>query len=620
MKYTLQNWMVNNVVSSVKRFLIGRPLKSTELGEQKLNKTKALAILSSDALSSVAYGPEQILLVLMTVSAAAFWYSIPIAFGVLILLTALILSYRQIIYAYPQGGGAYVVSRTNLGTNPGLIAGGSLLVDYILTVAVSVSAGTDAITSAFPALHEYNVMIAVIFVVLLTLLNLRGVTESASVLAYPVYLFVLALFILIGVGLFRIATGEVPPDLHTPAGTPVAGISLFILLRAFASGSSALTGVEAISNAIPNFKSPAPVNAAKTLTAMGLLLALLFWGIVYLAYYYGISPLAEVTVVSQIAEETFGRTFMYFFIQGTTALILILAANTGYSAFPLLAVNLAQDKFIPRMFTFRGDRLGYSNGIMILGAASILLIILFGGHTESLIPLYAVGVFIPFTLSQTGMMVKWLREKPKGWVTKFVINTTGALISFIVTIVFFLTKFAQVWPVLVFLPIIIYLFHRIKMHYEAVGDQLRITTCEPAVPIEGNIIIVPVSGITHVVENSLKYAKSLSPERIIAVYVAFEREEEKKFEEKWSTWQPDVRLVTLHSQYRSIIQPLTKFVDTVEHKARESNYQVTVLIPQFIPKKGWHNFLHNQSSLLIRAFLLYRRNVVVTTVPYHLKK
>ena len=608
------------MISSIKRFLIGRPLKSTALGEQKLAKTKALAILSSDALSSVAYGPEQILIVLVTLGTVAFWYSIPIAIGVLILLAALILSYRQIIYAYPHGGGAYVVSKENLGVNPGLIAGGSLLVDYILTVAVSVSAGTDAITSAFPALHSHKVIIAIIFVLIITILNLRGLTESASILAYPVYLFVLALFILIGVGLFNVLTGKVSPDLSAPLGTPVAGISLFILLRAFASGSSALTGVEAISNAIPNFKDPAPKNAAKTLMAMGILLALLFSGIVFLAYYYGISPRAEVTVVSQIAEETFGRNGMYYFIQGTTALILILAANTGYSAFPLLAVNLAKDKFIPRMFTIRGDRLGYSNGIIILGFASILLIIAFNGQTEHLIPLYAVGVFIPFTLSQTGMMLKWIREKPSGWIVKLIINTTGAFISFTVTIVFFLTKFDRVWPVLIFLPLIIFIFHRIRRHYDAVGDQLRITTCEPVVPIEGNVIIVPVAGITHVVENSINYAKSLSPEQIIAVYVSFEREDEKKFEEKWKMWQPDVRLVTLHSHYRSIIQPLTKFVDTVEHKASESNYQVTVIIPQFIPKKGWHNILHNQSSILIRAFLLYRRNVIITTVPYHLKK
>ncbi|PLR90852.1 APC family permease [Bacillus sp. T33-2] len=608
------------MVSRLKRLLIGRPLKSTELGEQKLNKVKALAILSSDALSSVAYGPEQILIVLATVGAAAFWYSIPIGIGVLILLTALILSYRQIIFAYPYGGGAYVVSRENLGVNPGLVAGGSLLVDYILTVAVSVSAGTDAITSAFPQLHPYNVGIAIFFVVFITTLNLRGVTESASILAYPVYLFVLALFILIGVGLYKIITGDVSPDLHTPVGTPVAGITLFLLLRAFASGSSALTGVEAISNAIPNFKDPAPKNAAKTLAAMGILLAILFSGIVVLAYYYGTTPTGEVTVVSQIAEETFGRNFMYFFIQGTTALILILAANTGYSAFPLLAVNLAKDKFIPRMFTIRGDRLGYSNGIIILGVASAILIAIFNAETEHLIPLYAVGVFIPFTLSQTGMLLKWIREKPQGWVPKFIINTTGAVISLTVTLMFFLTKFAQVWSVLVFLPIIIFIFHCIKKHYEDVGDQLRITTCEPVVPIKGNVIIVPVAGITHVVENSLEYAKSLSFDQIIAVYVPFEREDERKFEEKWEKWQPDVRLVTLFSPYRSIINPLRKFIDIVQHKASESNYKVTVLIPQFIPKKWWHNILHNQTSLLIRAYLLYRRDVVVVTVPYHLKK
>jgi len=607
-------------MAAIKRLLIGRPLKSNELGEQKLNKKKALAILSSDALSSVAYGPEQILLVLITISGAALWYSIPIGMGVLVLLTALVLSYRQIIYAYPQGGGAYVVSKQNLGILPGLIAGGSLLVDYILTVAVSVSAGTDALTSAFPALHEHKVAIAVTFVILLTILNLRGVTESATVLAYPVYLFVFALLLLIVVGIYNILTGHVSPELHAPIGTPVAGISLFLLLRAFASGSSALTGVEAISNAIPNFKDPAPKNAARTLMAMGFLLAVLFSGIVFLAYYLGITPSAQETVVSQIANQTFGRNIMYYFIQGTTALILILAANTGYSAFPLLAVNLAKDKFIPRMFTVRGDRLGYSNGILILGLLSILLIIAFHGQTEHLIPLYAVGVFIPFTLSQTGMMIKWIREKPAGWVPKLVINTTGALISLTVFLMFFMTKFMQVWPFFIFLPFMVYLFYSIKKHYDAVGEQLRITTCEPSVEIKGNVVIVPVSGITHVVEHSLNYAKSLSADQIIAVYIPFEREELSRFEEKWKKWRPDVRLVTLHSPYRSIIHPLSKFIDTVERKATESQYQVTVVIPQFIPKKSWQNLLHNQTSFMLRAYLLYRKDVIVTTVPYHLKK
>ena len=610
----------NSTMLPIKRVLIGRPLKSAELGDQKLSKTKALAILSSDALSSVAYGPEQILIVLITVGTAAYWYSLPIAAAVLFLLTALLLSYRQIIYAYPHGGGAYVVSKSNLGVNPGLIAGGSLLVDYILTVAVSVSAGTDAITSAFPELYPYNLPISIVFVILLTILNLRGVTESASILAYPVYLFVAALALMIGAGIWKMMIGALPHEVHAPIGTPAAGISLFILLRAFASGSSALTGVEAISNAIPNFKDPAPKNAVKTLIYMGIILAILFSGIVVLAWYLNIIPSREVTVVSQIAEQVFGRNGLYFFVQGMTALILILAANTGYSAFPLLAVNLANDKFIPRMFTIRGDRLGYSNGILILGAASILLLIAFKGHTDRLIPLYAVGVFIPFTLSQTGMMLKWLRERPAGWKWKFAINTAGAAISFIVTMVFFLTKFTQVWPVLLFLPVIVYVFRRIRKHYEAVGEQLRLEETGAVLPVNGNVIIVPVAGVTQVVENSLRYAKSLAAEQIIAVYVSFDKEEQKRFEEKWEKWQPNTRLVTLYSSYRSLIQPLTKFVDTVEHKASEAGYRVTVIIPQFIPKKGWHNILHNQSSLLIRTFLLYRRNVVVTTVPFHLKK
>ena len=612
-------WRVNVMLSAIKRFLIGRPLKSTELGHQKLNILKALAVLSSDALSSVAYGTEQILIVLATVGVIAYWYSVPIAVGVLFLLAALILSYRQIIFSYPHGGGAYVVSKENLGVNAGLIAGGSLLVDYILTVAVSVSAGTDAITSAFPSLHPHTVLIACILVVCITLLNLRGITESATILAYPVYLFVFALFVLCGAGIYKILTGSVPAVMHTNIGTPVAGISLFLLLRAFASGCSALTGVEAISNAIPNFKEPAPQNAAKTLILMGSLLALLFSGITFLAYYYGISPKPEETVISQIAKTTFGRSFLYFFVQGTTALILVLAANTGFSAFPLLAFNLASDKYMPRMFTIRGDRLGYSNGIVSLGVASILLIITFHGRTEHLIPLYAVGVFIPFTLSQTGMILKWVRERSPGWIGKLTANLIGALITLTVLIIFFVTKFSQVWFVFIFLPVMVYIFHRVNQHYEAVGEQLRIQADSPALPIAGNVIIVPVAGITKVVENSINYAKSLT-DQIFAVYISFDREDEKRFVEKWEKWQPDVRLVTLHSRYRSILHPLSKFIDTVEHRASENNYRVTVLIPQFITKKSWHNILHNQSSLLIRTYLIFKKNVIISTLPYHFKK
>ncbi|MCL1698043.1 APC family permease [Lysinibacillus sp. BPa_S21] len=605
--------------SSLKRYIIGKPLKSDALGEQKLSKTKALAILSSDALSSVAYGPEQILIVLMTVSTVAFWYSLPIAAGVVVLLTALIFSYRQVIFAYPHGGGAYVVSRENLGVNAGLVAGGSLLVDYILTVAVSVSAGTDAITSAFPSLHPYNVVIAVFFVICLTILNLRGVTESASILAYPVYLFVIVMLMLIGVGIYNVVTGQVPAQLHPKVGTPVAGISLFILLKAFASGSSALTGVEAISNAIPNFRDPAPKNASKTLLAMGSILAVLFIGIVSLAYFYGVAPNGKETVVSQIAEASVGRNIFYYIVQGTTAMILVLAANTGYSAFPLLAVNLSKDGFIPRIFQIRGDRLGYSNGIMMLGLAAIVLIMLFDGTTEHLIPLYAVGVFIPFTLAQAGMMRKWWREKPKGWLAKFTINTVGAIISFIVAMMFFVTKLPQVWPVFIFLPIIIWTFHRIKQHYKTVGEQLRLDH-EKLPDVEGNVFIVPVAGMTKVVENTLHYAQSLNVDKIIAFYVAFDQADAKAFEEKWKAWQPNIRLVTYYSPYRSITQPLMKFIDKVEHQCIKSGYQVTVIIPQFLPKKGWHHMLHNQSSLLIRTSLLFHKNIVIMTVPFHLSK
>lgn len=607
--------------SKIKRILIGRPLRSNELHSQKLNNLKALATLSSDALSSVAYGPEQILIVLATVGALAFWYSLPIAVGVLILLVALILSYRQIIYAYPQGGGSYMVAKENLGMNIGLVAGGSLLIDYILTVAVSVSAGTDAITSAFPVVHPHKVGIAVCIVVVITILNLRGLTESASILAYPVYLFVFALAMLIVVGLYQVLTGAAPAHVHASIGTPVVGISLFLLLKAFSSGCSALTGVEAISNAIPNFKEPAPKNAAFTLVIMGLILASLFSGIVFLAYWYGIAPSAKETVLSQLGRAVFGRNGFYYFIQATTALILVLAANTGFSAFPLLAYSLAKDKFMPRAFTVRGDRLGYSNGIVTLGLASIILIIVFQGNTENLIPLYAVGVFIPFTLSQTGMILKWVRSKPKGWIGKLAANLAGALICFLILIIFFITKFQHVWMSLVFIPICVFIFHKIHQHYVAVGDQLRVDLSHKLSEIKtaGNVVIVPVAGITKVVEQSLVYAKSLS-DNVVAVYIGSSPEAIDRMEREWAEWQTGVRLVTLHSLYRSVLTPLSEFIDMVKAKADKKGARVTVVMPQFITKKWWHGILHNQSGFLIMAYLLRMRDVIVTIVPYQLQK
>lgn len=609
------------MLKKFKRILIGKPMKSNEAQEQKLNNTKALAILSSDALSSIAYGPEQILIVLASVSVVAFWYSLPIAVGVLILLTALILSYRQIIYAYPSGGGAYMVAKENLGTMFGLFAGGSLLIDYVLTVAVSVSAGTDAISSTFPELHPYSVWIAVGLVAIITIVNLRGLTESASILAYPVYAFVAALAVLIIVGLYQVVTGHVSSQIHPVVGTPVMGISLFLILKAFSSGCSALTGVEAMSNAVPNFKEPAPKNAALTLTVMGIILGLLFSGIIFLCYWYGIAPQEKETVLSELSSSVFGRNFFYYIIQATTALILILAANTGFAAFPLLAFNLAKDKFMPRAFTVRGDRLGYSNGIITLGMASIVLIIIFKGNTENLIPLYAVGVFIPFSLSQTGMIVKWMRTKPKGWIIKLTINLIGALICYLILIIFFVTKFGQVWMSLIFIPLAVYIFYKIHRHYTAVGNQLKTDISERLTELKSgeNIVIVPIAGVTKVVKQSILYAKSLS-DNVIAVYVGTSAESNKEMHETWKAWETGVKLVTLQSPYRSVLTPLSQFIDTVTAKANASHSQVTVIMPQFLTKKWWQGILHNQSGFLIMANLLRRKSVIVTIVPYQLEE
>ncbi|MBD7969367.1 APC family permease [Paenibacillus gallinarum] len=606
------------MVRKMKRLLIGRPMKNSELEGEKLSKLKALAVLSSDALSSVAYGTEQILIVLMAVGAAAAWYSIPISLAVLGLLVILIFSYRQTIYSYPSGGGAYIVAKDNIGLSSGLLAGGSLLVDYILTVAVSSSAGTDAITSAFPVLHDYRVLIALTMILLLTILNLRGITESASVLALPVYLFVFAIVVLIITGFVKYAMGGAEPAVPVEWGSAANNVSLFLLLKAFSSGCSALTGVEAVSNAIPNFRAPAEKNAAKTLVMMGSILGFMFIGISLLAYWYGIIPSEKETVVSQIANSVFGRGTIYYIIQGITALILFLAANTAYSAFPLLAFMLAKDKFMPHMFLVRGDRLGYSNGIIFLGVLSAVLVIAFHGNTEGLIPLYAVGVFIPFTLSQLGMMIRWIKLKPSGWQIKLLINTVGMLTTLSITLIFIFTKFSQVWAVFIFLPLVIWIFMRIHRHYIHVADQLRINIQEDKLQIKGSTVVVPIGGITNVVRNSLSYAKSLT-DNVVAVYVGFDDDSIHKMEEKWEGWNPGVRLITLKSSYRSIVKPLIKFIDTVEWKKNETDH-ITILIPQFITKHWWQYVLHNQTSLLLRAYLFRHKDVVISTVTYHLDK
>ncbi|MCI1594465.1 MAG: APC family permease [Pediococcus pentosaceus] len=608
--------------SYLKRILIGKPLKTLDESGQALTKFKALALLSSDALSSIAYGTEEILSVLIVLSAAATWYSIPIAGIVLVLLFAITVSYRQIIKAYPSGGGAYVVASKNWGTSAGLVAGGSLLVDYMLTVAVSVTSGTEAITSAIPALQKYHIAIAVLIVLGIMALNLRGLRESASFLTIPVYLFIVVISLMIVVGLYNIATGQVAYHAASAVGSAVPGMTFVIFLRALSSGSSSLTGVEAISNAVPNFKKPRRKNAAGTLAIMSLILASFFAGITFLAYYSGITPSSSQTVLSQIGVTIFGHGIFYYILQLSTALILAVAANTGFSAFPMLAYNLAKDKFMPHAYMDRGDRLGYSNGIISLAAGAIVLILIFGGQTGLLIPLYAIGVFVPFTLSQSGMIVHWKREGGKKWMINASANLLGALLSAVLVICLLFLHFSNVWPYFIVMPLLLRMFYKIRKHYDEVADQLRVIE-KGKVNLhdyDGSTVIVLVSNVTQVTSGAINYARSIG-DYVIAMHVSFDAnpEKEHKIAMEFKAEYPDVRFIDIHSSYRSITNPTLRFCDVIARRAAERNYTTTVLVPQFVPRKPWQNILHNQTGLRLRASLNSRENIIVSTYNYHLK-
>ncbi|MDU6233117.1 MAG: APC family permease [Enterococcus faecalis] len=607
-------------MADLKRLFIGKPLKSAENDEHKLSRFAALALLSSDALSSIAYGTEQIVVVLVTLSAAAIWYSLPIAAFVIILLISLTLSYRQIIHAYPHGGGVYVVSSENLGRNAGLLAGGSLLVDYMLTVAVSVSAGAEAIISAIPALYGHQVAISIGIVILITLMNLRGLRESASFLMLPVYSFIAIITLLIVVGLFKIVTGAQPLNATALPGAVVPGISIALVLRAFSSGSSSLTGVEAISNAVPFFKKPRAKNAAGTLALMATILGFFFVGITFINYWYGIVPKEEVTVLSQIGKAVFGQNILYYLLQFATALILAVAANTGFSAFPVLAYNLAKDKFMPHMYMDRGDRLGYSNGILTLAAGSIVLLLIFQGSTERLIPLYSIGVFIPFALSQSGMVVKW-RKETKNWLPKSIANIVGAFISFAIIAILFIYRLGDIWPFFIIMPVLIYAFYRVNTHYKNVAEQLRLEDGAQLHEFDGNTVIVLVGNVTKANVGALNYARSIG-DYVVAMHVSMDEnvEKEKEIQEEFKKHFPDVRLSIVHSSYRSLQNPILRYVDLVSKNATKHNYSTTVLVPQFVPNKRWQNILHNQTSLRLRIRLAWRENIIVATYSYHLKK
>jgi amino acid transporter len=675
------------MVTSIKRLLVGNPLRTEQASHERLSKKTALAVFSSDALSSTAYATEEILLVLAAAvafgQAIAFHYVVPISIGIAVLLVIVATSYRQTIHAYPSGGGAYIVAKENLGTTPGLIAGAALLVDYVLTVSVSIAAGVAAITSMvqgsrFSWLDDHKVLLCLIFIAFIAIANLRGVRESGALFAFPTYAFIVCFLFMIGYGIFQyftfgaattVLSGE---DLKIAEGYEYQPITLFLILGAFSNGCAALTGIEAISNGVPAFKQPEARNASKTLVIMAVLLTTMFLGTSVMAYLYGIHPHRNETVISQFGRIIFAGSFTWFYyvVQITTALILVLAANTSFADFPRLASLLARDRFLPRQFANRGDKLVFSNGIVILAVFSGILVAAFGGDTSRLIPLYAVGVFLSFTLSQTGMVRHWLKERAEAraesdevrgrptevlrfnnksalatqplpdvqlaasetrpaafvndevtnsthWKKSILVNGLGATATFVVLCVFIITKFLHgAWIVVVVIPLLVLMFRSIHKHYAKVAKQLSTEGLEQLHTIR-NTVIVPVSGIHRGVINALQYAKSISPNGIKAVYVNFDEEATHKLQEKWEQWGSGVELVVLPSPYRSLKRPLLRYIERLRRK--DSDDFVTVVLPEFIPARWWQQLLHNQSSLLLKGSLLFKKCVVVVSVPYHLE-
>ena len=610
----------------LKRLLVGRPLATVEQEHQRLPKSIALAVFSSDAISSTAYATEEILFVAaLGASSLVLGLDIlvPIAIAVAILLAIVVTSYRQTIYAYPGGGGSYVVSRENLGENPSLVAGASLLVDYILTVAVSISAGVAAIVSipAFNGLIDHRVELGLVLIALITIANLRGVRESGRLFAIPTYIYIFTLALLIIYGLYQAYfgdLGQVPFDAQEFEGARETGgtLGLFLILKAFSSGAVALTGVEAISNAVPVFRRPEAKNAATTLTWMGLILGSLFFGVSVLAHQLHPFPSTDETVFSQMGRVVFGTGPVYVVLQFATAAILTLAANTAYAGFPRLSSIIAQDGYLPRQLANRGDRLVFSNGILVLSGMAGLLIIAFGGITNALIPLYAVGVFMSFTLSQSGMVLHHLRIREPGWRRNTVINAVGAFATAIVVGIVAVTKFTSgAWVPIIVIPAIVLLFKGIRRHYRRVSSQLSIPADYKPRPMNHTVVVL-VGGLHRGVLDALAYAKSLNPTRVFAVTVVSEEEQQERIARIWAERNIDVPLEIVYDPYRELTRPILRYIDEID--ARYDNDVVTVLVPEFVVDHWWGHLLHNQSALLLKGRLLFRKGTVVTSIPYHL--
>ncbi len=609
--------------TNVKRYLIGLPLHSARMSHERLSKVQALAVLSSDALSSVAYGTEEVLLVLVLAGTGALGLSWPIAIAIGTLMLIVAASYYQTVHAYPTGGGSYTVSKENLGALPSLTAGAALLTDYILTVAVSISAGVAAITSAAPQLEPFRVEIALVAIAIITLVNLRGLRESGRVFAIPTYFFVVIIYLLIAVGLFRWLFGGltiVQPD-HVDT-TAAQNLTIFLLLRAFSSGCTAMTGVEAISNGVTVFKAPESDNAGKTLLWMAGILISMFLGIAFLVHQIGITPKESETVISQLGRSVFGVGILYYMLQAATALILLLAANTSYSDFPRLAMWMAHDRFLPRQFANLGDRLVYANGILVLGAVAGLLVIIFGAQTHGLIPLYAVGVFLSFTLNQAGMVRHWFKLRTPGWERLALINGTGATVTAIVLVVVAITKFVHgAWFILLLIPILVLCFQAIHRHYEDVTQQLSLENRWPT-PVQRHAIVVPVAGLHRGVLKAVRYGQILGGE-LHTVTVEIDAEQTARLSRQWHEALPDVPLEILPSPYRSVTEPLLEFIDNF---VQEEGDYVTVLMPEFVPARWWHHLLHNQTAWALKLALLYNRRgwkgrfYILTDVPFYLSR
>ncbi|MBV6401602.1 MAG: hypothetical protein CNIPEHKO_01905 [Anaerolineales bacterium] len=626
---------------SLSHWFIGRPLSTADAPHQTIGKRVGLAVFASDALSSTAYATQEILGVLTVAGAVALSFVFPISIAIVILLLIVTISYEQTIHAYPGGGGAYIVSRDNLGESAAQVAGAALLMDYILTVAVSISSGVAQIVSAYPALDAHRVVLGVAAVFIVMLVNLRGVKESGAAFAIPTYFFVVMMFITTGLGLFRYFNGSLgtvidPPEVHLIH--TLAPVTAFLLLHAFANGTTALTGVEAISNGITAFKEPRSRNAGITLIWMSIILGALFLSISFLTGQIGGVFSEEETIISQLTRTVYdGRGFMYLGTMAATTVILLMAANTAFADFPRLSALAAGDGFLPRQLTFRGSRLVYSNGIVTLSVIASILIILFKASVTLLIPLYAIGVFLSFTLSQSGMARRWwkigrLKEGEEiveqgstlkyeaGWRHKMFINGFGAVCTAVVMIVFAVTKFREgAWIVLILIPLLVTIFFTIHRHYKELAKYLSLDKFGGLPRRQSrHRVIMPVSSVHQGTLEALRYAKLLSDD-VTAIHVSIDPAETEKVQKKWKLWGEGTRLVILDSPFRLFVEPLLDYIEDILER-RQANETITVVVPEFIPSKRWHNALHMRTADLLRQELLSKHNVIVTDVPYQVYK